>query len=412
MEHTKEQIRTVYGKTLSRLKEKHIGCFAGMDKPLLLISDTYPGVWLEHVYDSVLLARLEPAYLPLAVNTISLFIDHQTADGQLPCYVWNRDKIDCPEEELIGYSQIQECVSFARLCVEVCRMANDRTLWETCYTAAKKWDGWLRKNRMTTHRGLIEQFVGYDTGHDNSGRLAGLSCPGNYRKDGVYQNAAVLPPDDPAAPILAVDMNCNFYATQLALAEMADILGLPEEAAQWRANAAAVKGALFDRCFDAADAFFYDVDKHGEKRRYRACTVFHLFLEGVLDPAADAALIETIHRRYLTDPTEFATPYPYPSMSVSDPSWKKHAPANCWGYFSQGLIALRCTRWMDDYGWGDELDRLCAIWADNWTKYFDILPMGQELDPITGVPSESSRWYSSTMLFYIYAVRRLGLLTE
>ena len=29
------RIRAVYEKTVSRLKEKHIGCFAGMDKPLL-----------------------------------------------------------------------------------------------------------------------------------------------------------------------------------------------------------------------------------------------------------------------------------------------------------------------------------------------------------------------------------------
>ena len=168
MESTKARIREVYEQTFSRLREKHIGCFEGMDKPLLLISDAYPGVWLEHVYDSVMMEKLEPAYLYLAVNTISLFIDHQTADGQLPCYVWNGAKVPCPKEELIGYSQIQECVSFPRLCVEVCRMANDRALWEKCYKAAVNWDRWLRANRMTSGRGLIELFVGYDTGHDES----------------------------------------------------------------------------------------------------------------------------------------------------------------------------------------------------------------------------------------------------
>jgi hypothetical protein len=33
--------------------------------------------------------------------------------------------------------------------------------------------------------------------------------------------------------------------------------------------------------------------------------------------------------------------------------------------------------------------------------------MGQELDPISGVPTECSEWYSSTMLFYLYAAKRL-----
>ena len=412
MESTKARIREVYEQTFSRLKEKHIGCFEGMYKPLLLISDTYPGVWLEHVYDSVMMAKLEPDYLPLAVNTISLFIDHQTEEGQLPCYVWNGAKVSCPKKDLVGYAQIQECVSFPRLCVEVCRMADDRALWEKCYAAAKNWDRWLRANRMTTKRGLIEMFVGYDTGHDESGRLAGLRCPGNYVKDGVRQNAAVLPENDPAAPILAVDMNCNFYGTQTALQEMAEELGYSAEAAEWREKAKAVKKALFARCYDENDGFFYDEDKNGEKRRFRSSTIFHLFLERVLDPEEDREKIDVIYKNYITNPKEFGTPYPFPSMSVSDPSWKKHTPKNCWGYFSQGLIAFRCTRWMDAYGWKEDFDRLCEIWVDTWTKYFDTLHMGQELDPITGVPSASSEWYSSTMLFYVYAVRRLGLLND
>lgn len=41
----------------------HIACFLGMEKPLFLLSEQYPGLWLEHVYDS-------------AGNAIHLFIDY------------------------------------------------------------------------------------------------------------------------------------------------------------------------------------------------------------------------------------------------------------------------------------------------------------------------------------------------
>lgn len=34
------------------------------------------------------------------------------------------------------------------------------------------------------------------------------------------------------------------------------------------------------------------------------------------------------------------------------------------------------------------------------------VPFGQELDPVTGIPSPCSQYYSSTMLFYLYAARR------
>lgn len=62
-------------------------CLRTIKNPVMLISEAYPGVWLEHVYDAVLFSKLEPAYLPIAQNTIELFIDNQREDGQLPCFV-------------------------------------------------------------------------------------------------------------------------------------------------------------------------------------------------------------------------------------------------------------------------------------------------------------------------------------
>lgn len=407
-----EQIKHICREVEARLKEKHIGCFAGMDTPLFLISDTYPGVWLEHVYDAVFYAKGDRANLPLAENTIRLFLSRQTKEGQFPCYIWNSAKLPhIPTEQLTGYGQIQECVSFARLCFEVYEMNRDPAFLADCYAACTAWDGWLRRNRMTTGRGLVEMFCGYDTGHDNSARLAGISCPGNYVKDGAPMNAAVLPPDDGITPILAVDMNCNFYATQCALAEMAEALGLVEEAKGWREKAKTVKENLFRHCFDPADCFFYDADRNGNLRKCRSCTILHLFLEGVLDPKEDGELIAEIYRRYLTNPNEFGTPYPFPSVSVSDPSWERENPQpNCWGYYSQGLIALRCTRWMDRYGFSQEFDRLCEAWLAAWTRVYPDFCMGQELHPLTGTPSKSSEWYSSMMLFYLYAAKRMGYL--
>ena len=40
------------------IKEKHIGKLNGADKDIFLIGEAYPGVWLEHVYDSVMYAKL------------------------------------------------------------------------------------------------------------------------------------------------------------------------------------------------------------------------------------------------------------------------------------------------------------------------------------------------------------------
>lgn len=402
----KSKIKMICDMIMERIQKVHISCFKDMDEPLFLISEQYPGLWMEHVYDSVLLANLEPEYLKVAKNAIYLFIDRQAANGQLPYRVSDGNR--CKNGNANTFSQVQECVSFLTLALEVYKMNHDPAFLSKVYEAGKKWDNWFRTYRMTSGRGLIEMFVGYDTGHDNSGRLNGMACKGNYQINGETQNAAVLPAND-ITPILAVDMNCNFYGNQKALAEMAKILNRHDEAASWEESAKDVKKKLFEYCYDEKDAFFYDVDNANNKRKYRSSTIFHLFLEKVLDRDADQELIKRIYNEHIKNPDEFWTPFPFPSMAVNDASVEGHKDFNCWGYYTQGLIVLRCIRWMDYYHWNEDFDYICEKWLETWTEHFDDIKLAQEIDPITGVPTKSSEWYSSCMLAYIYAARRLGI---
>lgn len=407
--YNKDRVKELYTEVLDRIKNVHIGCFKGMDKPLFLISEQYPGIWLEHVYDSIMYAKLEKDGIGLAQNTVNLFMDNQTEDGQLPCYILNGAKPHMAEMKLVGYSQIQEVVSFHNLCLELYRLTSDKKMLEKAYISGKKWVLWLKNNRMTMKKGLIEMFCGYDTGHDESARLEGLSCSGNYKVDGVVQNAAIFPVGEKVAPILAVDMNCNYFATLKALGEMAHILGKEAEAEAFNNEATDTKKLIFEYLYDESDAFFYDVDRNGNKRKCRSCTIFHTFMEGLLDKNEDAKIIKEIYERHINNPEEFKTAYPFPSMAANDPCAKKLTPSNCWGYYSQGLTALRCTLWMDKYGMEKDFDNICEKWVEAWTNHYDTIKFGQELDPHTGIPSASSQWYSSCMLFYVYSVRRLGI---
>ena len=92
-------------------------------------------------------------------------------------------------------------------------------------------------------------------------------------------------------------------------------------------------------------------------------------------------------------------------------SFKKSLSGNSWGYYSQALTMLRCTRWMDFYGKNADFDEILEKWIRKWT-FGNKIMFGQELDPLTGENSDSSQWYSSGMLIYIYAVKRLGLLED
>lgn len=395
----KAAIAEKYRAAMERIQSAHVKPFPGHPDPLFLISNTYPGVWLEHVYDAVCWANLEPSMAYVAKSQVRLFLENQKEDGQLPCLVLdlsNPSNAGCTNP--LSYGQIQECVSFTQLSLEAYGATKDEQLLKDAYEGCVKWDGWLTANRMTLGTGLIELFCEFDTGHDNSRRLAGLpkGCP-----DG---DASRLGGDD-LLPLLAPDMNAVFYGSRMALSRMAQLLGKPEEAAQWSRKAREVKDALLRICYDEEDAFFYDVDRYGKKRKFLSILLSNLFQEHLLDQD----MADLIYERHMKNPREFWTPYPFPSMAISDPASVQDMEGNSWGFYSQGLTALRTLRWMDYYGKGEDLEYLMSRWVSAMVLSED-LQFAQELHPITGKLSRSSPWYSSSMLFFISSVRRLGLL--
>ncbi len=397
---TREQVKVCYDAVLERIRTLHVKTFQGHPTPLFLISNAYPGVWLEHVYDAISYAHFDPAMAPLAQSQVELFLNNQKPDGQLPCFVLDGSNPNVKAYgRLIGYGQLQECVSFARLCLEAYELVQDRPFLERAYTGCRNWDNWLVRYRTTLQTGLIELFCEFDSGHDNSPRFSGFSskgCPGS--------DARVCNPDS-FLPILAPDINAVVFGSRMALARMAGILDRPAEAAQWRQKADLIYQGLLTHCYDQEDQFFYDVDCRGQFRKYRSIHIVNLFQEHALpQPLADV-----IYNRYLRNPAEFWTAYPFPSLSVADPEFKQESEGNDWGFYAQGLTALRALRWMDHYGKSADLTILMQAWVNALTLA-EGRPFTQELHPLTGEPSRSSAWYSSVMLFYLHAVRRLGLI--
>lgn len=371
---------------MDRIRRVHLRKLAGSEDNVVYISDTYPGVWLEHVLDGVAWAELS-GQVGVAKAQADLFLRHQKADGQLPCLVW---------ESRVGYGMLQECVSFGSLCADVFRLTGDRDFLRRAYDGAAAWDGWLCRNRMRG-RGLIEMYCGFDSGHDRSGRLDGMKYPGSVGTG----DAASLPEGCPVAPMAAPDLNAVFYGNRRALAEMAALLGREDEAGRWNEKADEVKRALLALC-RGEDGFFYDVDKEGRRRPCRSIAITNVFTEHLLERDE----VQDLYERFFRDPSRFGTPFPYPSVAADDPAFGKRYDGNCWGYYCQGLTMLRSLRWMSYYGLDDEMHRNMEIWLDAWTDA--EVPFGQELDPFTGAPSVSSPWYSSTMLFYLHAARELG----
>ena len=386
-----------------RLKPVY-GC--PQDQPLLKISENYPGVWLEETLDSVLFARLFPEHRYAARNMVELFLRNQFPNGQFPYAVLDRPDPNDPTKPEVGNTQIQEVIPFGPMALEVYEYDHDPVFLQRLYDAFSRWDAWHCANRMTSNRGLIEMFCGYDTGMDGSGRLHGISCPEKY----YGYDATVLPEDD-VVPILAPDMNMVFWANRIALSKMAALLGKAEEAAQWQAKADEVKRLVFHYCFNEEDLAFYDVDKHGNQRKYLSIVQARMFYHNFLDQE----LADRIFQRHFENPEEFNTPCPLPSMAANDPTFYETfrfglpLDANNWGRLVQGDTAQRTVLWLDQYGKHEYYDRFLEAWMRAWTESEEI-PFGQEIDPITCKPSPCAPYYTPTMLIYIFGARRFGII--
>ena len=377
-------------RVLERITQYHLREWRGSDGNVFFISDGYPGLWLEHTYDPVVWAQYDPTQRKIPVNQIRLFLSYQKEDGQLPCYIW---------KDAIGYSQTQECVSFAALCLETVKMNPDEPEFLTeCYEGCAKWDAWLEAHRMTTQNGLIEVFGGFDTGHDNSYRLHGTKYHGCCPQD----DAGVAPTDDELFPMVGIDMSAIFYGSRVALSEMAIMLGKEEEAAEWAQKAEFVRKRMMESCYDPQTEFFYDLDKNGNQRKIKTIAITNVLNEGVMDDELANRVIE----RHMFNEKEFWAPIPFPSLAMNEGYWFKNLDGNSWNYYSQGLTALRTLRWMVRYGKEEQMKEVMRRWIEAWVKdgKFDL---GQELDPITGVPSVSSPRYSSAMLYFLVAIRHL-----
>ncbi len=352
---------------------------------VLLAGADYTGCWLEHNQDCFFAADFYPDE---AWETQKLFMDYQLQCGLIPYCVRFRPF-------RIFFSQLQTVWPFARCALEVAKkVRRPEADFAAIYDAGCRYDQWLALNRDRNGLDLVEMYCSFDTGHDNSPRV----------KDGGIANQtegafAGNMPDLPCMPLIAADLSATRYGGAVALAELAEMLGKKRAAQRHRATAERIKEAMFKYLYDAEDEFFYDRSPSG-LRKYRTEHITRLFLNGVVTPE----LFDRIYARYFEDENEFFTPYPFPSVSVSDPSFCGGIKPNCWGGNTQMLTLLRALLWMDKYGRGAELEEVMRRVLRAYLDYDN--PFAQELHPFTGAPLGNGENYTPAMLFIYIAVQR------
>ena len=352
--------------------------FSGLPLPMPIAGACYNGIWMEHNQDWLLLADMFPENAWAAVE---LFMERQKENGLFPVVVRTTGET--------FYRQIQNVWPFARCAFEIAKKINKgEEELKRIYRCAVLFDRWLGEYRDHKKLGLVEMFCEFDTGHDNSPRVTDGGLPRNMNPD------AGTMPDLPCLPILAPDLSAMRFQARVALSEIAAFLGDDKNASFWLEQAEITRTAIRKYLYDPEDDYYYDVDSSGKFRKYRTEHITRLYLNEVVEQQE----FDRQYKRYFEDPREFATSFPFPSVSVSDPSFVKELPKNCWGSNTQALTALRASMWLPRYGRADERERLLKRWMRAFIDYDSSLP--QELNPFTGEPIGNGVNYMPSLFIF------------
>jgi hypothetical protein len=253
----------------------------------------YVGVWQWDAYFHALAYR--HIDMRLAKDQLRILLDHQREDGMIPDAVHDEGTVTHLPYPLDADVTKPPLIAWAAW--KLYQTGEDREFLDEIYepiVRANRW--WFEKNDLDGD-GLCEYHHPYSSGLDDS------------------------PLWDEGMPVTSPDLNTYLCLQQEALAEIAGVLGEHKDAQMWKARAERVAQRIVDVLWDAEAGLFW-ARKQG--RRLEVRTPFNLFplITGRMPPSIVDKLIER-----LTDPTQFWTRYPVPTVAVDDP---RYDPQQMW----------------------------------------------------------------------------------
>ncbi|MFD0020753.1 trehalase family glycosidase [Streptomyces sp. NPDC058382] len=262
---------------------------------------------------------------------------------------------------------------------------------------------WWYRNRDHDRDGLAEYGSTLDPANDSTEeRRAAASWESGMDNAPRFDDAGVVTTTDPhGRPIgysltqASVDLNSYLYAEKRALARISGALGRHREATAFDREADRVREDVRTRMYDPATGWFYDLGPEG-----RPVTSAGKGIEGViplwtgLASARQAAGV----RAALTDPDQFATPLPLPTVSRQSPDFDPTEPAYWRGpvWFDQFLFAVSGLR---AYGYHRDAAALTETALEHAEGLLGDAPIRENYNPLTGAGQKTTNFtWSATAL--------------
>ena len=303
--------------------------------------------------------------LEAAKNNCCFFMRYQREDGRLPGSLQYAD--GAVEPQFNKYQGF--CFPFPALNLYYL-LEEDREYLCSLRDCLRRFDECLWRTRDSNGDGLLESFCVYDTGEDLALRYGDAPCW--WTEDEPPRGFSVV-------PMASMDVMSWSFAARDTLSKISRILGDSREE-EWRRKAADVARALRAGLWDDARGACFDRDKDGN----RVDILCHNTLRCMYWGSLSAPMADRFVKEHLLNPREFWTPFPLPSVSVSDPAFR-NAPENNWSGQPEGLTYQRAILALENYGYHTLVTRLgeklFRAVSDNGYRFT------QQFDPFTGRPS-------------------------
>lgn len=223
---------------------------------------------------------------------------------------------------------------------------------------------WLRAEEYGKLQKYLDRWFAYDADHNglpvwNSSDASGMDNqlsrsgkPDSYFDEGV-------------------DLACYLYRELDAMSVIADKLGKPQDAAEYRSHAKRLAKLINDVFWDEKDGFYYDRnEKTGQRIPVKSVAGFFPLWVGVASPEQARRLV----REHLMNPKEFWLTYPVSTYAKTEPDFYEgtlHGECNWRGNTwipSNYMIFLGLMR----YGFNEEARQLAEKTFDMALNHNDV----------------------------------------
>lgn len=247
----------------------------------------YIGAWQwDNYFHALALRYSDPG---LAADQLYFMLDHQLPDGMIPDAIYDEGAITHLEVPVAA--AVTKPPIMAWIALHLFERTGDLDLLRSIYEPLVRLNSWWFGMNDDDADGIVQYRHPFSSGLDDS------------------------PLWDGGMPVEAVDINTYLCLQMEHLARIATLIGRERDAAMWELKRRALAKRMVEHFYDQARGLFWSSYQH---QPIPVLTPFSLYplWTGLLPPEINQRLVQ-----HLTDPAQFWTAFPLPTVAIGDPTF-------------------------------------------------------------------------------------------